>query len=230
MEGDHLGAVVGSHLGVPLLLLGVELGLEGGEAALVVGLAGGIELGEPGRDRARDDAAVLGIGPVVGVAVRMHVAHGARDLLRRPLQDLAADRGVEVAAAARLDLGVAALRHQRRQVARFELEPGHDHEVGARELQHERGLGVDEVRILVALGQREGLDAIAADRRGDRGEVLEAGDDLRAWLRRRRRSATASRIARAAEAGQREGRLVHGRYSSEGMRAVRADRELELEQ
>ena len=40
------------------------------------------------RDRLRDPAAVAGIEPVVRVALRVHVAHRARDLAGRDLEDL----------------------------------------------------------------------------------------------------------------------------------------------
>ena len=75
------------------------------------------------------------------------------------------------------------------QVADLQLEPGDDQQVGARELEDERGLRVDEVGILIALGQRLGLDEIPADRLRDRGEILERRDDadLRHGRDRRRR-------------------------------------------
>ena len=142
-------------------------------------------------DGAGDDPPVLGVEPEVRVAERVDVAHRARHRARRPLEDVAAVGGVEVAGGARADLVVAALVDQRRQVADLELEAGDDQQIRLRELQHERGLRVDEVRVLVALREGEGLDAVAADGVGDRREVLDARDDR--GPSRRRAPPTSSR-------------------------------------
>ncbi len=163
---------------LPALLALGQLRFEGGEVGGVGRGPGRVELRQARRDRPRDDAAVLGVEPVVRVAERVDVAHGARDGARGALEDVAPGRGVEVARAARPDLVVAALVDQRRQVADLELEAGDDEEVRLRELEDERRLGLDEVRVLVALREREDLDAVAADGLGDRREVLEARDDL----------------------------------------------------
>ena len=113
----------------------------------------------------------------------MHVAHRAGDLLGRPLEDVAAARSIQVSGAAGMDLVVAALIDQRRQVADLELEAGDDQDVGAGELQDEGRLGVHEMRILISLRQRERLHPVAADRVRDRGEVLEGRDDVELRLR-----------------------------------------------
>jgi len=126
-------------------------------------VAGGIELRELRRDRAGDHAPVVGIRPVVGVAVGVHVAHGPRDLGRGSLEDVASDRRVQIARVTRVDLVVAALIDERRKVADLQLEPGGDQEVRAGEFQDEGGLGVHEVGVLIPLGQGERLDPIPAD-------------------------------------------------------------------
>src|SRR6185436_5669331 len=81
-----------------------------------------------------DAQAVVGIEPVMGVALRVDVAHRARQLSGGDLEDLDPLRGVEVALAPRLDLGVAGLVHERGKPAYFKLASDRDQEVGGVEL------------------------------------------------------------------------------------------------
>ena len=94
--------------------------------------------------------AVLRIQPVVRIALRVHVAHRARDLARRDLENRAPERRVEIAVGAGLNLRVAALLDQRRQPADLQLAADDDQQVGLLQLQDEARLGLDEVRILIA--------------------------------------------------------------------------------
>ena len=127
-----------------------------------------------------DQAAVARLEPVVRIARRMHVAHRAGDLAGRDLQDLHVQRGVEVAGGAELNLRIAALRDERRQPADLEFPPDHDQQVGVRlSFEDEAGLGLDEVRILVALAKRVDRDLVAADFARDRGEILGGRTTLR---------------------------------------------------
>ena len=66
--------------------------------------------------------------------------------------------------------------------------PTCDEQVGALELDQVGGLGVDEMGVLVAGGDRGDLGEIAGDRPGDGGEVGGGGDDLQTWRRARRRA------------------------------------------
>ena len=113
----------------------------------------------------------------------MHVAHRARDLPLRDVQDARVRRGVEVAVGAGLDLRVAALLDERRQPADLQLASDDDQQVGLLQLQDEAWLGFDEVRILVAARERIDGDAIAADLARDRRQVLGGGDDVELALR-----------------------------------------------
>src|SRR5262249_58845228 len=101
----------------------------------------GPDLRELLRDVFGNALAVLRIEPVVRVAERVHVAHRARDLALRNLQDLAVERGIEIALAARLNLRVAALLHERRQAADLELAADDDQPVTALQLHDEARLG-----------------------------------------------------------------------------------------
>jgi hypothetical protein len=89
----------------------------------------------------------------------------------RHLEPLDPLRGVDEAGSAGLHLGVSRVGEQRRRPADLELEADFDEEVGALQFQQVRRLGVDEVRILEAGGDRRDLDARAADLARDGGEV-----------------------------------------------------------
>ena len=125
-------------------------------------------------------AAVLGIEPVVRVAERVHVAHGSGDLPGRQVEDFRGERRIEIAVGARLDPGVARLVDQRRQPADFQVAPDHHQQIRLVQLQHEARLGLDEVRILVAAGERFDGDLVAADLADDRRQVARRGDDVEA--------------------------------------------------
>ena len=96
----------------------------------------------------------------------MHVAHGARDLRGGDLQNLAELGHVQIAALPDLDLGIAALRDQRRQPSDLQLQSDDHQQVGLAEIQQEAGLGLDEVGVLIALGDGIDSDVVAADSRG----------------------------------------------------------------
>ena len=85
----------------PARLGGLQLRLEVREVLRVVGRAGRVERRQLRRDRAGDHAPVVRVEPVVRVPVRVDVAHRARDLPRRLVEDVAAGRRVEVARARR---------------------------------------------------------------------------------------------------------------------------------
>ena len=91
------------------------------------------------------------------------------------------------AGSARLDPRVAALLHERRQPARFELAPDHDEEIGALQPEDEAGLRLDEVRILVAARDRFDRRPIAGDLARDRRQILGRRDHVEFPLRPSRR-------------------------------------------
>src|SRR2546426_243358 len=103
---------------------------------------------------------VRGTGRVMWIPVRVNVTERARHLLRGAIQDFAAGRRIEVPGRPGMDLRVAALIKERREVANLQLESRDDQRVGPRELQDERRLGVDEVRVLVPLHPGESLHAV----------------------------------------------------------------------
>jgi hypothetical protein len=85
--------------------------------------------------------------------------------------------GVDEAGLAVADLAVPRLVDQHRR-PQLEVEAGGDEEVGLFEHQGERGLRLDEVGVLVAARDRQGIDLCAADRLGDGGIGGEGGDHL----------------------------------------------------
>ncbi len=177
--GDDLHSLVRRHRGLPALLRRREPAVEVRVPLCEVRAVGGVHLSQLVLDRLGDPPAVARVEPVVRIALRVHVPHGARDLARRDVEDLRRQRRIEVAGASRLDLRVAALRDERRQPADLEFPPHDDQQVGGMELQHEARLRFDEVWILVALRQRLGRHLVPADVTGNRGEVLGGRDDLR---------------------------------------------------
>jgi len=70
------------------------------------------------------------------------------------------------------------LGDERGQPADFQLKSDDDEQVGALEFEEETGLGIDEVRILIATSDGFALDFIAADFLGQGGEVAGGGHDL----------------------------------------------------
>src|SRR5262249_39364556 len=100
-------------------------------------------------------------------------------------QDLGEARGVKVAGTSGLDSAVAALSDQRRQPADFKVESDQDEQVGIAQLKQEAGFGFDEVRVLVALGQRLNFHLVAADLLRERGQVSQRGNHLKFFGLRR---------------------------------------------
>src|SRR2546425_8873842 len=119
-----------------------------------------------------------------------------------------------------MDLRVAALIKERREVANLQLESRDDQRVGPRELQDERRLGVDEVRVLVPLHEGESLDAVPADRVGQRGEVLQGRHDLEPGESRRFRKSQEGQ----GESGDSELRWFHRELLRTGGRHGRRSR------
>ena len=109
------------------------------------------------------------------VALRVDVAHRAVHLGGGHVEDGDRARAVEVAQLAGLDLRVARAEHERRQPTDLQLEPDVQQQIGLVQDQHQARLGLDEVRVLVALAERFDLDTVAADFLGERAERGDRG-------------------------------------------------------
>src|SRR5262249_22582728 len=144
------------------------------------------------------------------------------------LQNLDVQRRVQVTLGAGLDLRVAALLNERRQPTDLQLTSNHDQQVGLLQLENEARLRLDEVRILIAAGDGLDRDAIAADPAGNRREVLGRGDHVQPRLRRRGCRRARDDADDSDEQREQE-RLLHAELL-ERVRAMGANRELELEQ
>ncbi len=112
----------------------------------------------------------------------MDVTHGARDDFSRDLKDLRKLRSVQISRAGWLNTRVAGLRDQRRQPADFQLQSDGDQQIGLAKQEQKAGLGFDEVRVLIAAGNRIDLHAVAADGLRERSQVRGGRDDLELGL------------------------------------------------
>ena len=108
----------------------------------------------------------------------MNVAHGAADRSLRLLQNLGELGGVEITRRRRLDLGIAALRDQRRQPPNLKVESDDDEQVGMAQFQKKAGLGLDKMRVLIAFGDRFNVDLVAANLLRQRSQVRGGGNHV----------------------------------------------------
>ena len=175
---DDLRAAIRRQRGHPAFVRFIDLDFERVQSLLEILRVGGTQLGQTILDLDGDAHRVGGIEPVVGIAHGMDVAHGASDGAGGTVEDLHALRDVEIAARALADLVVAALLEQRRKPSDLQLQSDDDEKVGAAQLKKERRLRLDEVRILISLGDGHRIDAIAADFVRQRGEIGDGGDDF----------------------------------------------------
>ncbi len=118
------------------------------------------------------------------VAQRVHVPFRARDGAGRHVEDSGRRRGIEIALRSGLDLRVPALRDERREPADLEIAADDDQQVRLVQDQDEARLRLDEMRVLVALGQRRDLDLVAPHFLGDGRHVLSGGDNVERRARR----------------------------------------------
>src|SRR4029077_8975539 len=89
--------------------------------------------------------------------------HRPGDLSGWDLQDLDVVRGVEVTGSSDLDFRITTARDDRGQPTDFQLPADNDQQVRLVGEQDEAGLRLDEMRILIALGEGVDLDLVASD-------------------------------------------------------------------
>ena len=119
------------------------------------------------------------------IAERVDIAHRTRDLSSGYLENLRLERRVEIPLGSRLNLRVAALLDERRQPADLQLAADGDEHVGLLKLEDEARLRLDEMRILIAPGDRFDRDAVAADFAANRREIFGRRNDVQFALRER---------------------------------------------
>ena len=205
--GHDLGAFVGSHRGVPAAFSRRQTLVEIGIALIEVGLVPRRKLAQLVLDRLRDAAAVARVEPVMRVALRVHVAHRTGDLARGNLQNPNVGRRIEISVCARLDLRVAAAVDERRQPSDFQFATDHDEEIGAADFEDKARFRIDEMRILISLGEADDRDVVAADFARQRGKVFGCSNDAH-----RCRGRPCCRHERRGEQDEANERL-HNRYS-----------------
>ena len=96
----------------------------------------------------------------------------------RALQDLDAEREIEISLLPGTDVVVAALIEQRRQPADLQLQANDFEQIGVLQKKQKTRFRLDEVRVLIALADGDDLDAIAADFTGDRRRIFRRRDDF----------------------------------------------------
>jgi hypothetical protein len=163
---------------------------EAREALAVGRRALGIDALEALGDRARHQLALLGVEIEVWIAERVELALRAV-LTGRHLERLHVERRVDVGARTRHDVRVARRLEQRWDEGVLETEPLHDQRVGPVQLRHEGRLHRHLVGILSPLGDRDDLDPVAADLRGDVGHVGQRCDHAQGGRRRTGRGGAA---------------------------------------
>src|SRR5216684_4562614 len=108
----------------------------------------------------------------------MDITFSARDSSPGDLENLSELRRVQITSRCGLDIPITALGDQRRKPADLQLQSYADQEIGMAQLQQEAGLGIDKVRVLIALGQRLNIDLVAANFLGNRREVSKRSNHL----------------------------------------------------
>src|SRR5438445_6798989 len=152
MVSHHFAPSVGRHLRHPLFIGIGQTFLEILLALLEVCLVSGIERAELGSDALRDSAAIIRIQPIVRIAHGMDVTFSAGYVSPWNFKNFGELRSIEVSLSTGLYLAVAALGDQGRKPADFQFQADQDQEVGITKLEQKTGLGLHEVRVLVALG------------------------------------------------------------------------------
>src|SRR5262249_24172357 len=132
-----------------------------------------------------DALPVFRIQPVVRVARRMHIAHRARDLTGGDFENPRAERGVEIALGADLNLVVAALLHEGWQPPDLQLSDDDNEQIGFLQLQDKARLRFDEVRILIPLRDRFDRNLVAADLAPNGRQIFGRRHDVELALRLR---------------------------------------------
>src|SRR5262245_41444527 len=97
------------------------------------------------------------------IAEGMNVAFRPRDLSLRDLENPRLGRYVEITVGARLDFRIPALLDKRRKPANLEVSANQDEDVRLLQPEDEARLRFDEVRILIAFGDRVHHNAIPAN-------------------------------------------------------------------
>jgi len=154
--------------------------LEACQKLLAIALESGTVLRGDAREPVDD---VLGdrgrhawIEGVVGIALRMDVAHGAVDPRLGYLEDVESPRGVDASRRAGNDVGVVRTLGDHVRPA-VELEAVDDQGVGAAHLDHEAGADLEVVGVLIRSRQGVHLGEITRDDLRERLEVGGAGHD-----------------------------------------------------
>jgi hypothetical protein len=176
--GHYFSSAIGRHLGLPFLVCVREPLLEILLSLLEVRTVGRIHLGQLQGDPFRNTTAIVRVQPIMRVAQRMNVPLCTSDCALGDFQNFRELRCVQISGCGRLDVSVAALRDQRRQPANFQIQSHQDQKIGVPQLQQETRLGIDEMRVLIALGQRLDIYLVPSDLLRQRCKIGKSGYDL----------------------------------------------------
>src|SRR3984893_625745 len=162
MVGHQLAPVKGFHFRIPLLFGSRQALVEILETLLEVAGVWGIEFPEFSSDAFGDAATIVGIEPVMRIAERMDVAHGASHRPGGNVENFSKLRSVKISVRADLNPWVAALRDQRRQPPNLQLQSDQYEQIRVKKLQEGTWFRFHKMGILIASGDRFHGDVISA--------------------------------------------------------------------
>jgi hypothetical protein len=155
-------------------------------ARLVDSGIGGIEFGEPCRQRCCHACDVARIGLDVWIAARMHIAVGTIEASRF-LEHPHVLRSFEIARFSRLHPGISRLLQHQRQPADFEFSAGRDNKVGTACTGDQTRPCFNVMRVLQGVGGRVNLDLFTAQFFGQCAPFGYAGENVQHGERRCRK-------------------------------------------
>src|SRR5438876_11266957 len=178
MISDHFAPAKRLHFRIPLLLSRRQPFVKILKALLEVSGVAGIHFAKLGSNSFGDAPPIVWIEPVVRVPEGTHVAHGACNRSGGNIENFGELRGIEIARRSLLNPGISTLRNERRQPTDFQLQTDHDQQVSLAQLEQKAWLGLDEVRILIASGNRFHVDLVTSDLLSQGSHISGSGNDI----------------------------------------------------
>src|SRR5215510_4618002 len=180
--GHNLLALVRLHRSIPLLLGSSKTLIEVLKAFLKVGRIGWIKLSQFPRNATRNSPPIIRIQPIMRIPKWMNISHRARYLSLWYVENLRKLRSIEITRRADLNPGISALVDERRQPADLQLQSDHDQQIRIPQPQQKARLRLDEMWILISLGNRFDRDLISTHLLRQRRHIGRSGND-RQFLR-----------------------------------------------
>src|SRR5947209_19392431 len=109
----------------------------------------------------------------------MHIAHRSRHGAGWDVENLVKLRSIEIAVWTNANSRVSAPRDERWQPANLQLQANGDQQIGLAQLEQEAWFRLNEVRILIAFGERFHADVVAAHFLRQRRHVCRGRDYIK---------------------------------------------------